>query len=270
MRKFQLLLLNTLQKEFRSKTLLLVSIFTVVIIFLINSLLSYISTEFLSQMGAEGAAQGSAQALIFIISKFTSLLAIVFGVNCIKSDIENNVAPLMLSFPVSRMEYILSRVLGSWFIVIIYYFVSVIIAQILLSTSVGSLIGGPHLLGAMFFSALSNLVIILVASFMGLYMPKIMAFMMTSFFSILVTASNGYFKGKDWSAMTEEMNIFKGIGLGFHAIFPRIGNIDDIGRNILLKVDDTVLNIPMELGHYFVTLILFFTFFYMLFNRREI
>jgi len=270
MRKFQLLLLNTIQKEFRSKTLLLVSIFTVVIIFLTNSLLSYLSSEILSQIGAEGAAQGSTQALVFIINKFTSLLAIVFGVNCIKSDIENNVAPLMLSFPVSRMEYILSRILGSWVIVTIYYFVSVIIAQILLSSSVGSLIGGPHLLGAMFFTALSNLVVILVASFMGLHMPKIMAFIMTSLFSVLITASNGYFKSKDWSEMTEEMNVFKGVGLGIHAIFPRIGNIDDIGRNILLKVEDMAFNIPMELGHYLVTLILFFGFFYLIFNRREI
>ncbi len=269
MRRFQLLLLNTIQKEFRSKTLVLVSIITIAMIFLMNSLLSFLSTEVLSQMGTEGAAQGTATALIFIINKFTVLLAIVFGVNCIKSDMETNVAPLLMSFPISRVEYIASRILGSWIIVTVYYFISVVVAQILLSSSIGSLIGGPHLLGAMFFTALSNLVVILVASFLGLNLPKIMGFMMTSFFSIIVTGANGYFKGKEWVEMTADMNFFKGAGLFIHGVFPRIGNIDDIGRNVLFQ-SEVGFNIPMELGHFAVTLSLFFTCFYLLFNRREV
>lgn len=270
MRRFQLLLFNTIQKEFRSKTLIMVSIITIVMIFLMNSLLSFLSKEILSQMGTEGAATGTATALIFIISKFTSLLAIIFGVNCLKSDIETNVAPLMLSFPISRVEYVLARILGSWVIVMVYYLFSVFMAQILLTSSIGSFVGGPHLLGAMFFTALSNLVVILFSSFLGINMPKIMAFIMTSFATLLVTGSNGYFATKEWAEMTAELDFFKSAGLFIHGFFPRIGNIDDIGRSILMQKEEIGFNIPMELGHYALTLLLFFGVFYLLFKRREI
>lgn len=270
MRKFQLLLWNTIQKEFRSKTLIMMSIMTLVMILLLNSLLSFLSKEVLTSLGSEGAAKGTATGLIYIINKFTVLLSIIFGVNCIKSDVENNVAPLLLSFPVSRLEYLGSRILGSWVIVISYYFLSVLLAQILLSSTVGSLIGGPHLLGAMFFSALSNLVVIMTAAFLGIHMPKIMAFMLTSFTSILITSSNGYFKSKSWEEMTEAMSAIKAVGLGIHALFPRIGNLDDMGRMVLMQSDDMKFNIPMELLHYTVTVGLFFFLFYAIFKRREI
>lgn len=270
MRRFQLLLFNTIQKEFRSKTLIMVSVITVVMILLMNALLTYLSKEVLTQLSMEGAANGTATALIFIISKFTSLLAIIFGVNCIKSDLENSVAPLMLSFPVSRLEYVLSRILGSWIIVMAYYLFSVFLAQILLSSSLGGFVGGPHLIGAMVFMALGNLVIILFSAFLGISMPKIMAFMMTSFTSLIVTGANTFYQSKDWAEMTTDLNFFKGVGLLIHGIIPRIGNIDDIGRSILMQKDDLGLSIPMELGHYAVTLTLFFGVFYLLFSRREI
>lgn len=269
MRRFQLLLFNTIQKEFRSKTLVLITIITVAVILLINAGLNFLSKEVLSQMGQEGAAQGTTMALIFIISKFTSLLAIIFGVNCIKSDLETNVAPLLMSFPISRMEYLIARILGSWIIVMSYYLFSVVIAQILLSSSIGSIVGGPHLLGAMFYTALSNLIVIMISAFLGLNMPKIMALLMTSFVTIVVTASNMFLKGKEWSEMTSELDFFPAFALGLHMFFPRIGVIDDIGRNILLK-KDIEFSIGIELVHYGVTTALFFYVFYSLFKRREI
>jgi ABC-type transport system involved in multi-copper enzyme maturation permease subunit len=269
MRRFQLLLFNTIQKEFRSKTLILITIITLAVILLINAGLNFLSKEVLSQMGQEGAAQGTTMALIFIISKFTSLLAIIFGVNCIKSDIETNVSPLLMSFPISRMEYLLARILGSWVIVMVYYLFSVVLAQILLSSSIGSIIGGPHLLGAMFYTALSNLIVIMISAFLGLNMPKIMALLMTSIVTIIVTGSNMYLKGKEWSEMTAEFDFFPSVALGIHMLFPRMGIIDDIGRNILLK-KDIDLNIGLELGHFGLTTALFFFVFYYLFKRREI
>ncbi len=269
MRRFQLLLFNTIQKEFRSKTLVLITIITVAVILLINAGLNFLSKEVLSQMGQEGAAQGTTMALIFIISKFTSLLAIIFGVNCIKSDIETNVSPLLMSFPISRFEYLAARILGSWIIIMSYYLFSVVIAQILLSSSIGSIVGGPHLLGAMFYTALSNLIVIMISAFLGLNMPKIMALLMTSIVTIIVTGSNMFLKGKEWAEMTADLDFFPIVALGFHTFFPRMGIIDDIGRNILLQ-KEIDLNIAIELGHFGLTTALFFFVFYYLFNRREI
>jgi ABC-type transport system involved in multi-copper enzyme maturation permease subunit len=269
MRRFQLLLFNTIQKEFRSKTLVLISIITLAVILLINAGLNFLSKEVLSQIGQEGAAQGTTMALIFIISKFTSLLSIIFGVNCIKSDIETNVSPLLMSFPISRMEYLLARILGSWIIIMVYYLFSVVVAQLLLSSSIGSIVGGPHLLGAMFYTALSNLIVIMISAFLGLNMPKIMALLMTSFVTIIVTASNMYLKGKEWSEMTSELEFFPAFAFGLHMLFPRMGVIDDIGRNILMQ-KEVDFNIGIELAHFGVTTVFFFWIFYYLFNRREI
>ena len=128
---FKYIYFNTIQKEIRNKSIWSLLIMTSIVIIVLNTLLNFLlqmASEF--QMTGAGMELGSLPLNLFytLIDFFSTVIAIIIGVNSLKSDEENGVNIQLLSFPVKRWEYLVARVLGSWTIVVSYYIYSIILA----------------------------------------------------------------------------------------------------------------------------------------------
>ena len=56
----------------------------------------------------------------FFINKWTGLLAILFGINCVKSDEEEGLLGQLISLPILRGEYLIGRIFGASIIVFFF------------------------------------------------------------------------------------------------------------------------------------------------------
>ena len=151
---------NTFQKEWRSKTLLFLLIITVIMISLAGVVLSYFKENVLTEMPMEGLAQQSLGIFFWIINIWSYLVATFVGVSTVRSDQDGGVMAQMLSFPISRAEYLIGRISGAYAIVTGYYILSLMIGIVGISLAIGDFVLSFDILIGMFITSLSNLVVI--------------------------------------------------------------------------------------------------------------
>jgi ABC-type transport system involved in multi-copper enzyme maturation permease subunit len=84
-------------------------------------LMDYILKEFIDP----GTFKLAGNTGLFISYRFimfwTFLIALNFGINCIRNDISYGTLSLILTFPISRLEYFLGRISGAFLMSVIYY-----------------------------------------------------------------------------------------------------------------------------------------------------
>ena len=115
------LIWNTLQKEFRNKTLMFLLVFTLGVILVVTALFRFLYDYTEGNQGQAmltGFVGDPFVVFYYIISIWNAVLAIVLGVNCIKSDERCSVMPQLLSLPIKRSDYLIARIVGSWIIII--------------------------------------------------------------------------------------------------------------------------------------------------------
>jgi len=182
MNQYKTLIVNSFQREIRSKTFFIFCFFTLVVIGLFNLGLLFVQAN----LTGVGAILGNKTVLFFyaFVDFWSLFLAIVFGVNAIQSDSENMILPQILSHPVSRKEYLISRILGSWLMVLGYFILSVALAAIIFSISTDETIVTPEIMLAFFPSAAKLLVVVLFSMFVSMRMTKFVSMVTMLFFFI--------------------------------------------------------------------------------------
>ena len=114
---------DTLKKEIRNKALVIIFFLNIILIGAVNSFVDF----FVGMVGSEQSfvdLQGQKVFIfMFFINKWTGVLSILFGVNCIKSDDDEGILGQIISLPVSRAQYLVGRILGASTIVILFYFI---------------------------------------------------------------------------------------------------------------------------------------------------
>ena len=119
----KVILLDTLQKEIRSKTLLWVMIINIFFILLVSGGISYLS-QTLGDVGFPVEMKNKSIFIIsFFISFWTGVLSILFGGSCIRTDEENGIIGQILSLPVTRFQYLLGRILGTTLIAAVFFII---------------------------------------------------------------------------------------------------------------------------------------------------
>ena len=112
---------DTLKKEMRNRALGIIFILNIVLIIIVNSFVDF----FISMIGESGGlvniGEEKGPIFMFFVNKWTGVLSILFGVNCIKSDDEEGILGQIISLPISRTQYLIGRILGSTTIVAIFY-----------------------------------------------------------------------------------------------------------------------------------------------------
>ena len=225
---------NTLAKEWRNKFLLFLFGLTVALILLVNVTMDWVG-QVPGLMLDAAMANKKLYIFYFIINTWNIFLSIIMGVNCVKSDLNEGVYGQILSFPVTRLEYLLSRVLGTTAIVFCYYLISTLLAlSVFAFSSDGKVFIDPGLFAAL----LPNLILIFTSVtltvLISLFLTKIAAFITTFILVLLISSSDANLGQLGAEYLFSDMSFFKAFGLMLYFFFPRIGTINSMATDIIM------------------------------------
>ena len=231
--QYMALMMDTILKELRSKTLIFVFLATTAAILIGHMVLNMVT----SSMGGDATLSISGIDILSInfriLNSINFILAAVFGISVIRSDFQNNIIYQYLSFPISRTEYFFSRILGSWLLVMGYYAYSYILSAILFSFTFKKIVfTSGHLLSFLVLG-LYLLLVIFIAVFFSLLMNKIAALFATFVGCMAVAVSFGNFAKAPYSEYFTNLSFSKGMGLVIYYLFPRVSFLDSAASSLL-------------------------------------
>lgn len=233
--QYKALIIDTMLKEVRSKTLIFIFIATTLSIILGHLVLSVIT----KQMGGDISITGvDALSVNFrILNSISFIIAAIFGVSVFRSDFQNNIIYQYLSFPISRTEYFFIRVLGTWLLVLAYYTYAYVLSSVMFSFAFKKIIFTPQHFLSFLVLCLYLLMIIFISIFFSLLMNKIGALFVTFATALSAAISFGIYSTIPYSEFFKDMGILRGIGLVFYYLFPRITFLDNMSNNLLFGSD---------------------------------
>lgn len=269
-RNFKMIFFNTINKEYRNKGLLFLTIITIAFLLGLNAFFSYVYQNFVDNSSLGGVIGDKTMiGLFYFVNFWASFLGVLLGVNCIRSDFESGVVSQILSFPIKRSEYFLARVLGTWSMVNLYFIFSLILALALLSLSSKVLIFSTPMIYAFLLSNLNILAAILFGATVSLFLPKLFSFISVIILSALISMSNSMVNSSGVEAFIKDLNLYKVVGLVLHYTFPRMGDFNTIIGSFLLGRTNTI-SIGLTLGHFAFSFLALYAIVQFFFNKKEI
>lgn len=246
--QYKALIIDTILKEIRSKTLIFIFVATTISIILGHLVLSAVNTQ---MGGGQGLSLSGLDVLSInfrILNSISFIIAAVFGVSVFRSDFENNIIYQYLAFPISRTEYFFIRVLGTWLLVLGYYAYSYVLSTVLFSFAFKKIILSPAHFFSFMILALYLLLVIFIAIFFSLLTNKMSALFLTFFSCIIAAGGYGYFSKLPYKEYFLDFGTFKGLGLMFYFFFPRISFLDTESAR-LLSGEVSAINIWEQVAH---------------------
>lgn len=220
-------------KELKSKTLIFIFITTTLAIILGHLILSFINGQ---MGGGENLSLTGIDILSInfrILNSISFIMATIFGVSVFRSDFKNNIIYQYLAFPISRTEYFFIRVIGTWFLVFLYYAYSYLLSFILFSFAFKKIVFTLGHLYSFGILGIYLLLVIFISIFFSLFMNKIGAIFLTMTTSIVAAFSFATFSVIPFSQYWQGMSSLKFIGLIFYLFFPRISFLDKLSSDFL-------------------------------------
>ena len=240
-----ILFLNTLQKEYRKKTL----IFFLILTFLLSLGLDS-AVPFLDMIGDDEKFK----IICYFINVWSLLLAISMGSDCLSSDLKENVFIQIISLPLDRWTYILSRLLGLAFIVLGYYFISVVCALILFPAWNISWI---NLMAAFFINFTTVSGMILLSMFLSIHLPRIPSLIFCFILYTLTATGETVAQNFSWNGIFSDMGILKAISIFIYLFIPHLSSLNAYSRGMMTG-SEYELYIPFEILHFLGTSLLIF------------
>lgn len=261
---------NSFAKDIRSRAFFVFSFFTFVLI-VILAILMVLLQEFFAENAQIGAMlSGKSIIGVFLVVNFWSLfISIVFGISAVQSDMEHMILPQILAHPISRTEYIIGRVLGSWMMVGIFYLLSLVMAIIAFSATTGENVLSINLLWAIFPAMARCLGIIVLSVLVSLFLERTTSMISMIFFTIILSNANSHFLMKGMAGLEGGMLALKAVGLGLHWIFPRIGAMAAISNN-MVSTSPIEISYYQEIPHFILITGLYLFILNHLFNKKDI
>lgn len=250
--KIKILIFNTLQKEYRNKTLIFFTILTVILIFGINALLNLIGQ--LPGLNLEGNINNKKLlSFFYIINLWNTLLSIIVGINCVKSDIKSGVILQILSLPLKRSYFLFTRILGSSAIVLAYYFLAFLMALIVFMFGSNEIFSfNFKMILGLIPTALLIISTITITVLLSLYLSKIQSLFAALGTIFFISHFNRFFSGLTLKESLNELTFFRLIGFVTHNLLPRIGVYDSISRDLILG-NSIDYNLWIEIPHFVLT-----------------
>lgn len=268
-----LLIVNTIQKEYRSKLILSMGILTLFVLVVENIILNHFPVDvFMFEIDPNAVNPAEKKLAIFysIITIWSSFLAALVGINTVRSDIEFKVLPQILSLPVSRLEYLMARVIGGWLMVVGYYVASIAAAILYFNTRSGPLSPTLDMTFHLLVTSAILLVYILTGLLFSLYLSRIMSFLSVVILFLMSSLANRYYTLQDLSNFSfSNLDLYSFLGLILHLFLPRVEHLklwaDSFAEGVPLPIDPGFLVI-----HYFLSIAFLFWLTYIFFRKREI
>lgn len=247
---------DTILKELRSKTLIFIFIATTLMILLAHAILKMLinNNDPASAMMLSGA--NSLTFMFSIINAWSVIIAGIFGISSVRSDFREKIIYQYLTFPISRTQYMFSRIIGSWILVFSYYLYSYLLSAILFSIATHSMaLHFDHILSMLLMGAYVFLVIF-ISFLYSLISGKIASFLLLLSTVGLISISNGIFRTLEFSEYFKNFSIFKLFGLLIYICLPRINYLTELASGVMSK--ETIrLNVGLEALHLIVTTTIF-------------
>ena len=254
--QYKTMIMDTINKEIRSKMLLFIFLFSTMIIFISHALIKVFFTGLAVDSSNPGASGPMLLSIMFSFVNFWSvIIAAIFGVSSIRSDFSQNIIYQYLAMPIKRSDYYFSRLFGTWIIVYAFYLYVYIASIIMFSAATHSWIAhSGHLLSAVMMG-LFIFLCILISTLLSFFGNKMGAFLMVGMSWLCMTFSNATFRELEFSEYFKELSVMRFIGIIIHWCLPRLGNISEMA-NIFLFKREMKMNLWIELPHFFITSIL--------------
>ncbi|MBC7429185.1 MAG: hypothetical protein H7336_11270 [Bacteriovorax sp.] len=230
--QYKAMILDTMLKEVRSKTLIFIFVATTIAI-----ILGHVGIKLvMSQLGGGEVTFSGINALSLnfrILNSISFVVAAVFGVSVFRSDFQNNIIYQYLSFPISRTEYFFIRVIGTWFLVLAYYIYSYVLSSVLFSMAFKKIIFTPAHFFSFLVLCLYLLIVIFIATLFSLMMNKIGALFITFATSLAAAAAFTTFSTIPYNEFFQNMSSLRIVGLFFYYFFPRITFLGNFSSSLL-------------------------------------
>jgi MFS family permease len=246
--QYKALIIDTILKEIRSKTLIFIFVATTLSIILGHLVLSAVNTQMGGDQGLSLTGVNVLSINFRILNSISFIIAAVFGVSVFRSDFQNNIIYQYLAFPISRTEYFFVRVLGTWLLVLAYYAYSYILSAVLFSIAFKKIILSPAHFYSFLILAVYLLIVIFIAIFFSLITNKLSALFLTFISCIIAAGGYSYFSKLPMKEYFVDFSTFKGLGLAFYLFFPRITFLDSESSRLLLG-EVTSVNIWEQVVH---------------------
>lgn len=262
------LLQNTIEKEVRNKGIIFLFIFSVLSLY-IGNILAVSVKEFVNESNLSSVIANSTQLIIVnVVSLITLIVSIMVGVNSVRSDMSLRILPQILGFSISRASYLLSRVLGSWLISLVFFSLTMLTGIIILKMSGSIVVDNYSLIASYLIYAITFLVVILVATFFSIYLNKIGSFILTIVFYF--SSKFSYLSYQNTGFDNMQMSGSKIYNMLFHYFMPRIGELNFFADNFISGKTFESQDLLLALVHFLITFSAWFLVLCTLFNRKEI
>lgn len=269
MREFFALYIDTLLKEKRSKSLYFLIAVNAFFLFLAHILLSYFKEHVLTATGVDGVTNIVVKMFFYFLSLWAVFVSIRVGGTAVKSDINGSIAGQILSFPISRFQYLLSRLAGAWSIVVIFYFINLVATILLLSMSAGTVLEIGSLFLGFFVSLIPLFGLVLFSCFGSLFFGTFQNIVLVVIFYLFSSSCVATVSKVGLSVMWATEGLWAKISSIGYLIFPRLQHWIEYSDSIALG-RDVSFSFWAETGHLvFITAFWLFIF-KLLFEKREI
>jgi ABC-type transport system involved in multi-copper enzyme maturation permease subunit len=269
MSNLALVIKDTVKKEIRNKALVIIFVLNIIIFSIVTAGVDFV----ISMVGNEGVPLDlNAQKIhvfIFFINKWVGLLAILFGIGCVKTDEDDGILGQLISLPIMRSEYLVGRIIGSSLIVFAFYLLMLLFAAIALTIGGASWPMNPEFLLSLPVKLIYISSVILLSVMISLFTSKIISFVMTMVAFVTIDISGAMNGGKSISELFSDLSIFKGFNLFIYGLFPHLGELDRIVGDLIFKTNE-VSSPWIELGHSFFSIGLLFVILNLIFRRKEL
>ncbi|RPJ77845.1 MAG: hypothetical protein EHM20_05325 [Alphaproteobacteria bacterium] len=243
-------------KELRSKTLIFILIATTLMILLGHSLLKMFLNNNDPTTSLMVSGTSSLTFMFTMINAWSVVIAGIFGISSIRSDFRDKIIYQYLSLPISRTQYMFSRILGTWILVYGYYLYSYLLSALLFSIATHSMVlQWAHLI-SMLLMGIYVLLVIFISFLYSMVAGKISAFLMLIATVVIISLSTSAFRTLAAVDYLKEISLFKIVGLIVYFFLPRINYISELASAVMLK-EEIKMNIGLESLHLIGTTVLF-------------
>ncbi len=218
-RAFFLLIWNTVQKELRSKSFYMAIALTIGMLVIGFSIMQAFKNEIKLENGTELLGSGQLFWVYYsFINAWSIFLGLMFGLNCVRSDVSSGVIGQLLALPISRPWYLVSRVLGSWLLVGFYQVISFLLTGVFFLEAIKQIPFSAIAL-APIISLLPTLAAVILGLFISLWLGKTSGLILTGIASLGGSWARSHFA--QVQNPLDNLSFLKVVGLVLWIVIPR-------------------------------------------------
>jgi ABC-type transport system involved in multi-copper enzyme maturation permease subunit len=197
-------------------------------------------------------ASGSLSYMFRFINIWSVIISGIFGISAVRSDFREKIIYQYLTFPISRTQYMFSRIFGAWTLVYTYYLYAYLLSALLFSIASHSLALNWGHLGSMLLMGIYIFLVIFISFLYSLFAGKISSFLLLLATVFTITISSESLRHIPAADYFKELGIFKLIGVIVYFCLPRINYIAEMANAIIFK-EPINLNLWPEIIHLILT-----------------